>query len=234
MNDPTAQPGAGPRRLARGPGALFPRVRPPFVAPRMAGVPLLGGAALFLGVLLLGGAREVAPEVLMKDPAAVTEVPPWVGLLSNLGILGWCAGAAISGFAAVLLPRAHPARAFLGVGAAVTAWLMLDDLFLLHESVLPTFTGVPQTLIYAGYAGALGLFVLRFRAQLWRGERELWALAVVLLAGSVAADVAFDRWPGLLEGSGGEVLEDLLKFLGILIWSLFFIRAGRQALEDRG
>ena len=93
----------------------------------------------------------IDPADLLRDPLAVAELKPaecckvYYGAVSNLGVLLWTAGAAIALFGAGLaLALGRPAgeAGLLLAAGMLTGFLAIDDLFLVHENVLPAF-GVP-------------------------------------------------------------------------------------------
>lgn len=190
------------------------------------------------GVLLLAAVwlqTRVPVPVLMKDPLAVAHEAKtcchfYYGLVSNLGIMIWSAGAAVSLFAALLLFFADRPRAelqFFAAAAAFTSLLALDDLFMIHEDVLPQL-GVPEAVTYGLYAAAAGgYFLLSWRAILAL-RPALMALALALLGMSVAIDVFFHS-----ENMVRVFVEDGAKFLGISAWTSFHLTAALQVISAR-
>ena len=190
------------------------------------------------GLLLLAAVwlqTRVPVPVLMKDPLAVAHEAKtcchfYYGLVSNLGIMIWSAGAAVSLFAALLLFFADRPRAemmFFTAAAAFTSWLALDDLFMIHEDVLPQL-GVPEAVTYGLYAAAAaGYFLLSWRAIL-ASRPALMASALVLLGTSVAIDVLVHS-----ENTFRVFVEDGAKFLGILAWMSFHLTAALQIIWAR-
>ncbi len=187
------------------------------------------------GLLLLAAVwlqTRVPIPVLMKDPLAVAHATKtcchfYYGLVSNLGIMIWSAGAAVSLFAALLLFCADRPRAemlFFTAAAAFTSWLALDDLFMIHEDVLPQL-GEPEAITYGLYAAAAaGYFLLSWRAIL-ASRRALMASAMVLLGTSVAIDVLVQS-----DSTVRVFVEDGAKLLGILAWTSFHVTAALQII----
>lgn len=182
------------------------------------------------GVLLLAAVAlqtRVPIPVLMKDPLAVVPLTKtcchfYYGLVSNLGVMLWSAGAAICLFACVLLlvlSRRGPDVVFLGAAGVFTGWLGLDDLFMIHEDVLPFF-GVPQFVTYAAYAAAVALYFAVFWRQIFAHRPMLMALALLLLGASVVIDVVWHT-----DRAARVFIEDGAKFLGILAWNGFHVTA---------
>ena len=183
--------------------------------------------AVLLLTVVLGEALDRPLGRFLKDPASITGSSPLTGFVSNLGMVLWTSAAAIAGFAAILL-RERPGEAryarMLGLGAGLTTLLMLDDLFMLHEDLVPRLLGIPQVLVIGTY----GLLTLAFLA----GFRDLFAsrraaplfLALGLFAVSAGADQL---------GPAHEMIlvEDGCKFLGIAAWLVYFTETAAWRLR---
>lgn len=108
---------------------------------------LLFGTAVLVAIAaadLLGG-YPILP--LFNDPATHSGTHPLVGALSNLGVLLWWTSASIWLFTAALLRGREDRRfacQFALVSGMLTAYLGLDDLYLLHDELLPDYLGAPQ------------------------------------------------------------------------------------------
>lgn len=192
-------------------------------APALAVIAAVAAASLLTGI---------TPARFTQDPAALTGAHPLLGAASNLGVLAWTATAAVCLFTAMLLhgrrDRREFARWMLAAGL-LTCLLALDDLFLLHESLLPEALGIPQPAVLAAYVAAVGLFLLRFRAPMERTDRTLLGLALAFFAASVAADQLPGAW---FRASGWlYLLEDGCKLLGIAGWSGYFLSVAASALR---
>lgn len=88
--------------------------------------------------------------------------------------------------------------------AALLAFLLLDDVLMLHDQLLGEWLGAPEPAVYALYAALVGTFVLVFRRELLAADRLLLLLAGGSLGVSVLLDVlsgvppAFDDYPNLV------------------------------------
>ena len=110
------------------------------------------GWGLFLGatvISLLFALGGVPVRELVRDPAAEYNYPAYGGLLSHLGIALMFGCTAICAFAATI---ASVRRNVLWGAAWLSLTLTLDDLFLLHEEVLPELLGLPEIILYLLYA----------------------------------------------------------------------------------
>ena len=158
------------------------------------------------------------------------EFAPFLGLVSNFGIVLWCAAWAITGFAALVLLRkgAMSFGLFLLAQSAITGILLADDLLLMHEKVYPRF-GLHETIIYPIYMCLVGLWVLAFRSVISFVGAGLLIVAGVSFALSIAGDL-IDHVPhdlGLIQ----RWMEDATKLFGIAFWTAFALRASWVLLE---
>lgn len=180
-------------------------------------------------VLMLAVALQpwVAPGDLLRDPLAVAEMSEtcckvYFGAVSSLGVLVWSAGAAVCMFTAALIYRLRGVTAdtiFMLSAGLLTAVMVIDDLYLVHENVLPAL-GVPQPITYAAY-GLCGLiYVLLSWRRIMSARYVLLAAAIGLLATSVTIDWFFHSDHALR-----ILLEDGAKLVGIFAWTAFHAAA---------
>jgi len=183
------------------------------------GVPL---AAL----ALLARGRDISLDTLTRDPAAVGDLPFYTGALSSLGAMLWAAAAAICLFGARMAARGGASRRdgeFLRSAGLLSVLLGLDDLYLLHEQFGPGVLGLPDDALLLLYALLLAAVLLIYRVEILRGEWLLLGGGLALFAASLAIDLIVDEAPGVL------FLEDTAKFLGIVVWLVYFWRAAGHA-----
>lgn len=183
---------------------------------------LLAALAMLTGLVPVAALvlRGVPPDTLTRDIFAITGDAIYVGLLSNVGIMGWAVAAVTWLLCAAMLQRVAPAHTLrpLALGAGLfTILLLADDALMLHEYVLPRFTGVPEHLFILSYGVvALALLALGVR-RILRTNYLLLLLAGGLFAGSIVGD-------DLLPQTGMQLLlEDGLKFAGIVVWAAYAI-----------
>ncbi len=166
---------------------------------------------------------------LISDPSAAMRVSPLLGFFSNVGVVGWCAGATVALFCGWLAWRWRAPREitrFHLFAGGFTALLMADDFFLIHDHLAPRYLGLHEVVIYAFYAGVFALFLVRCREHVLRRNPGLLVIAVGLLgimAGTDALSSDHSRLVGL--GMAGS------KLLGIYTWTAWLCVAARRDLE---
>jgi hypothetical protein len=116
-------------------------------------------------------------------------------------------------------------RSFLGWSGLLTTVLLLDDLFLFHESLAPDYLGLRQRLVLLSYGIATAWYLARFRRIVLGPDVRVLLAALVFFTMSVFVDALQERWP-----SPWRILfEDGFKLLGIASWSAYLTRTGARA-----
>jgi hypothetical protein len=185
----------------------------------------------FLPVLLFCFVMWAQPyvpvEELMRDPISVAELSEdcchiHYGFVSNVGVLLWAATAAVLLFSALVVGLQKQSKQvvrFHLFAGTLTALLCVDDFFLVHDIVLPTF-GIPEKAAYAAY----GLLTLAYFQQSWRQILEMRPLMLFIsflcLGGSAFID-SFMNLDSVLR----LFVEDGLKLIGIVAWLSFHLEA---------
>jgi len=188
--------------------------------------------ALLVAVAIVSAVTGVPAGKITRDPAALMDAHPLLGALSNLGIMLWSAAAAIALFAAGVLRQKAGDRQLIGylvASGAVTLLLGFDDLFMLHEELLPRYLHVPETLVYFVYIALVLAWLARFRAVILKTDFLLLGLAFGCFAASVAMDQLPDAW--VLRWDILFLIEDGFKLIGIVSWLAYFVSVGFAAQE---
>jgi len=156
-----------------------------------------------------------------SDPADISDTHPFNGFLSNVGVVLWFSTCAISFFAYYfgrLTGKNNDLLKLLLYSGMLTLLLGVDDLFMLHEYILPETLHIPQLIVYAIYGLIVSAYFLLFYKQILVTKYNMLLLALFLLGSSVACDV-------LLPSRGLQyILEDGFKVLGIFTWLIYFIQ----------
>lgn len=196
---------------------------------RLHVAPVLLPAVALLALVAAGG-LVVPVGTLTRDVAAVAHVPLFTGVLSSLGILLWCATAAVCLFAARAAdPGRIVARRFLASAGVITLYLLLDDQFQIHEAVAPRLLGIGEIVVFAVLGAAVAVHLLRFLHLIVLTEWRWLALALALLAASVVADLLTSRWVG---SEWAFFVEDGFKWLGIVCWCRYHVGTALAVLRE--
>jgi len=186
---------------------------------------------------------------LIVDPSYVGELPAYTGLYSSLGILAWCVSATACMLCGALLRDERtttPLVRYLMSFGIFTAILCLDDLFLVHEEgrmFLADLFNFSQTskaplvfeaVIFLGYVAIGGYIGLTYWSVIRKTEVLLLGAAVASLGSSMVVDVGMFVIPSnILHSSIGDVMEELMKFNGILLWMAYAVRLSNQSIRSR-
>lgn len=169
-------------------------------------------ALLFL-VAIAATSPDIAVSSLTRDMAAIAQVHPLTGVVSNVAVLLWCATAVICLFSSSLLRRqglSAEARFLLWAGL-MTVVLLVDDLFMIHEYIAPVHFHVNEKVVLVAHMCGASAFLLSHRRLILAADFKLLAAAMVLFTGSMLVDFA--------DGTGWwNLAEDGFKVLGITSW----------------
>jgi hypothetical protein len=185
-----------------------------------------GVAALIVFVATRFGLRMTQ---LTKDPVGLLGGPDvfYYGMLSHLGVLLWCAAAAISLCASLVLPKEDfsEARGYLRLVGFLTVALCIDDLFMVHEDVAPAYFGIPENLVQVLYAACLASIVFRYRRFIVE-QTEYGLLAMA--GGFFALSMTIDIVPIVDIGSD---FEDGFKTVGIITYFYYCVLTSGYLLK---
>lgn len=192
---------------------------------------------IFLSAKVIGKLVGLGSYELISDPAEVAGLSPYIGLISNLGILCWTASASICIFLAFITYAIEDLHRqwflFFMASGIFSIWLTLDDLLQLHEAVGEFLADLPilhhafdanllEGVDFLIYFGLFIAYVIYFRKHFRKTECSFLVLAFVMFALSIIIDT-------LIPDNGTSwkyLVEKLPKFLGIVSWMIYFSRTG--------
>lgn len=152
------------------------------------------------------------------------------GLVSQAGLLLWSATAAICLFAALIVHALKAPAALSGFmlfAGLLTGWIVLDDAFLLHESILPGL-GLPQNLIQISYVALALVYLFLNRAYVRAGEWALLLGAGLMMAASIGLDLIVES-----RSAQAVITEDAFKFYGYGLWASYHIATAALLVSRR-
>jgi hypothetical protein len=184
--------------------------------------------AVLLVVVFFRRVFGVEYRALLQDPASYVDFPRYIGAVSYGGVIAWFFAACTALFAASLIGLSSARGRFLLAFGLASAWLGIDDLFLVHESVGRLITGTE-----AGEDAVFAAYVVGMAALLWWTRDTLASSPVLVLVASgvfFGLSIVVDRPDLYLRAH--FLVEDGLKFIGIVLWGAYgWITALRFTLE---
>lgn len=176
-----------------------------------------------LVLLWLKGQEPLMIQRLTVDVAALAGMPPYAGLISNLGVALWLVTGWVLLFTSSLTTSNR--RQWLWPGL-LSLLLGMDDGLMLHEEVLPKLLHlddrVVQPALYIVYLALLSLGLRRLKRT---PDLVILGAALGCLAASMALDLAKEsdllgpRHILHTDAAFAMWLEDGFKWLGIVAWA---------------
>lgn len=171
-------------------------------------------AALLVAVIAVVAGRKGIPiGNITREPAAIMDAPFYIGALNHLGVMLWCAAAAICYLSYALLKgRAdRDMRLFFLVSGLGTTALVFDNVFQFHDVVYPWLLHLPERGVFAIYLAATLVYLVRFRGTIRRTPFLIMFFSGFLFTVKIGADQ-------FLHVAQQHLLEDGPKFVGIAGW----------------
>ena len=193
---------------------------------------LLGCSGLTIFMLLVRFFAPVPIRHLTRDPLVLAEKPFYFGFLSNVGVLLWCTAAIVCLFSSLLLFVARGKREsvlFFAIFGAISLWLMLDDLLMIHEVLDEELHIVPDKVTYGFYGLVIVVSLVRFRKLLLRMQPWILGLSLLFFGVSIGFDVLVPNGWAVLQDDA-YLLEDGFKLLAIFVWAVYFCRIALEQI----
>jgi len=169
---------------------------------------------------------DVSIARFTRDPAAVAHIHPFIGVVSNLGVVVWTATATICLFSwAIFRHSLDEMRfsTFLLCSGLMTTFLLFDDLFLLHDAIFPRYFGVNEKIVFIGYGGLILCGMMMFKKCILETEYLVLIIALGFFGLALFID-AFQQGIQSYIGHWRILFEDGFKLLGIVGWFGYFLR----------
>jgi len=188
---------------------------------------------LFLiAVKLIGVMRDVSFDKFSRDPLQTLEGKFYIGAISQIGILFWCVSAAILLYSLkIAYEQKKPKQQlwFLLFAGLLTVMMMIDDMFMFHDVIMPIYFHISEKVFYLFYGTAVVSLFYFFRKIVLKTDYLLFILAVILLGSSVITDIVIELG---LKLPDEFFMEDGIKFLGLVSWFVYFIRTSYRIIES--
>lgn len=178
---------------------------------------------------------------LLADAAESQDFDPLVGATSTLGVMLWSAASAIGLLTYAVLRRTSSEdgprlRRFVLAAGLGSAFMALDDAFLLHEEVLPQRVfGSAERAVLLVYMAVAAVIAVAFWRVFLRTLPGVVAGFVLLFGGSLAIDGhVIERILGVDDESDVVIyVEDGLKLIGIWLWTIYVALVALPHLRPR-
>lgn len=189
---------------------------------------LAGTMLALLAIYLFSFYFRIPLSHLTRDPATVSDMPFYIGLLSTLGIMLWSASAGVCCLGAFTSTYSsdtpNNVRFFLFSGL-LSIMFTADDAFLLHEEVFPVYLNIQEVIVYLVYVLILSGYLLFSWRHILKTHYILFLMALLLWGLSIIIDL-------LIPIRNITVfIEDALKFSGIVFWFAYFFHATAMSLR---
>lgn len=193
--------------------------------------------AMLVGVAVVVAPTGEAAGLFTRDPASLTGTHPLLGVVSNVGVIGWAAAATVCLFVGGMVrqegasgPKAHWAT-FLVSAGLITVLLMVDDFFMLHDWILPRYFGLNEKVVFAAYGFLVIGWLVSFRRRIVETDYAALLLSIVFFGFSLVVDFFQPEVEGRI-GPWRVLLEDGAKLLGIVGWLGYFILVGLSVRSE--
>lgn len=194
----------------------------------------LPAIAVVLGVFVSSEFAGV-PFVTFTRDAAIAytkDAPFYGGALSNLGAALWTIAMSLSLFAGMTHhgsdARGIEMRRFLIAAGLLSAVLLIDDLFMIHDGLLPLIGRGQKPVLAAQGLFMLLLLLVRFRRVILQTHYGLLVWALVIFALSLVVDLEL----AAVQKKFHHLLEDGLKLIGIAGWCGYFTHTSVAAARE--
>ena len=191
---------------------------------------------LFLfAVVVASSQMGVSLAMFTRDPATVAQIHPFVGVVSNFGVMLWTASATICLYNWTIFRHSLNEKrfaTFLLCSGLLTLLLLFDDFFLLHEIIYPHYFGVSEKIVFLGYGGLMIFWMVTFKKCILKTEYLILLIALGFFGLSLFIDVFQHRIQSII-GNSRILFEDGFKLLGIVGWFGYFLRCCLLQLENK-
>lgn len=194
---------------------------------------------LLLLVYAVGYVYLLPLDVLLGDPASIYGYNQFTGLITFIGAIILSAGVGAVILALLMVAplfkrdgKSGKALIAVSILALISLFLVLDDLFLLHERVFTGLLHVGERRIFLIYVVLFTAVMYTFRKELLSGPIILFVLAGLLFAGSLGVDFLSDKLP--MSDTLADfvmLLEETCKLGGYLFWTAFIFWRSKVLLE---
>lgn len=170
-------------------------------------------------ILLIAHKYNIAPLLVIRDLLQTCDYPVAVGMISNIGILFWASASAICLFVSFTQNIKRELSQLLFFGGGLSAFLCIDDFFLLHDRY------INQKLLVLIYLSLILFAFFKFMKPLVKISISSLIISLLFFGMSIIIDFWFNNILTL------QIFEEGFKFLGIICWFNFWCKASSFSLK---
>lgn len=185
-------------------------------------IPFVVIFTLFLLLFVFQNSLPFSIDALTADPLDTANLPFYIGIFSNLGVLLMASASALNFLGASILGRGHQHFQILVLSGIFTLGFALDDLFMFHDRILPGHLHFPEKLAYGGYFLFIILYLLYFLRDIYTYTNyTLMIFALAALGISVINIVLDFSFP-----------KDGTKFLGLVYLFFYYFNTVKKFIQN--
>lgn len=185
-----------------------------------------------LALFLVSKIDSTSYKYYTQDMMVLGKLSRLASIVSNLGIILWAATAAICGFCALIVrERFRQEFLFFLCASALSLWLWLDDMLLIHEFA-GTYLGISEFASFIVYGLLLMSFIYYFRRLIAQTPISFLGLFVIFTCLSILLDLLPVYFPISISDRTFD-FEEGSKFLAIVSWFAYFVYTGFLILRSR-
>lgn len=193
---------------------------------------------LFIGIgILTKIISNLSIPELVSDVATIGKLPFYSGAVSQIGLLIWSSSVTIIFFAYFSLKlQANPRKEalnFLLYSGCLTAYVMLDDTFMLHEEFFSDYLMIISEEVVLALIGLAMILLMVFHyREILQNDVGIMAMATVLFVISIAFDfIPKELYQDIyLIEKIQHLLEDGAKLAAIVTWTAYYARYSYRLL----
>lgn len=183
-------------------------------------------------VILFSIFLKIPFDQISANPLVQYKAPLYMGLLNRIGIIFWCGTVFVTLFSYLYLnllkESSKDMNRFFLSSCLFFGYFLLDELFLLHGVFIPKVIGIHQLIVLIIYAFSAFCFVIYFRLLIIKSGSIFFLAAISLLGGSVIVDIL--SYLKILDIGFRYILDDGLKYLGILTLFIYYLKTSLDSL----
>ncbi len=181
---------------------------------------------LLLSVVFVSSQMDISLAMFTRDPASIGRIHPFMGIVSNFGVILWTAAAAICLFNWALFRHGFNEvkfSKFLLYSGLLTTLLLFDDFFLLHEIIFPNIFAINEKIVFLIYGCLILCWIVAFKECILKTEFLILIIALCFFGLSMFIDMFQNHIQSFI-GNSRILFEDGFKLLGITSWLGYFSR----------